>query len=267
MRDGRGSREFGMRIEHIYRYPIKGLSAEALEDVALGVGEGLAHDRRFAFAQGDSAFDPADPKWLPKRNFACLMMNAVVAKVHAGFDPTTNTIALRGPQGAPLLGSVESETGRAALAAWLTDFMGEGARGSLRFAEVPGHAFTDIASKAVSIIGLNSVAALSAKMGQALDPLRFRANIYFAGGSPFAELDWVGQEILLGGARLRVFKRTQRCAATEVNPDTAERDAKPPRALREHYGHADLGIYAEVLEGGRVAVGDALEMTQPEVLR
>jgi uncharacterized protein YcbX len=256
-----------MRVEHIYRYPMKGLSAEAMEEVALAVGEGLPHDRRFAFAQGDSAFDPADPKWLPKRNFACLMMNAVVAKVQAAFDPVTNTMALRGPEGMPLRAPVDTEAGRAALAAWLTDFMGEDARGALRFAEVPGHAFTDIAPKAVSIIGLNSVAALSAKMGVALDPLRFRANIYVSGGLPFAELDWVGQEILLGGARLRVFKRTQRCAATEVNPATAERDAKPPRALREHYGHADLGIYAEVLEGGRVAVGDALELTQADLLR
>ena len=65
---------------------------------------------------------------------------------------------------------------------------------------------------------------------------------------------------LLGKARVRVFKRTQRCAATEVNPETAERDAKPPKVLLQTYGHADMGIYAEVLEGGRVAVGDALEL-------
>lgn len=256
-----------MRVEHIYRYPIKGLSAEALAEAALGVGEGLEHDRRFAFAQGDSIFDPADPKWVPKRNFACLMMNAVVAKVYAAFDPITQTIALRGPGAAPLLAPITTEAGRSALAAWLGDFMGEDARGKLRFVEVPGHAFTDIAPKAISIIGLNSVAALGGKMGMKLDPLRFRANIYVSGGAPFAELDWVGHEILLGGARLKVFKRTKRCPATEVNPATAERDAKPPNALREHYGHADLGVYAEVLEEGRVAVGDALELTQADLLR
>jgi MOSC domain-containing protein YiiM len=49
-----------------------------------------------------------------------------------------------------------------------------------------------------------------------------------------------------------------------VNPDTAERDAAPHRWLREHFGHADLGVYAEVLEGGRIAVGDALEVTDPQ---
>ena len=64
----------------------------------------------------------------------------------------------------------------------------------------------------------------------ALDPLRFRANVYVSGGLPWAEFDLLGQEILLGGARLRVFKRIVRCPATEVNPETAERDAKPPQA-------------------------------------
>ena len=62
------------------------------------------------------------------------------------------------------------------------------------------------------------------------------------------------------------MKRTVRCAATEVNPETAERDAKPQRWLRERFGHGDLGVYAEVLEGGRVAAGDALEPLQADLL-
>ena len=63
-----------------------------------------------------------------------------------------------------------------------------------------------------------------------------------------------------------MFKRIVRCAATEVNPETAARDANPPRDLRARFGHADLGVYAEVLEGGRVAVGDALEPLEGEAL-
>ena len=65
-----------MRVEHIYRYPVKGLTAEALEEVALREGECLPHDRRFALAQGDAPFDPAAPTWLQKRHFGCLMANA-----------------------------------------------------------------------------------------------------------------------------------------------------------------------------------------------
>ena len=76
-----------MRIEKIYRYPVKGLSAEALEAVALTPGEMLAHDRRFALAQGDAPFDVAAPRWLSKRNFGCLMANERLALLHTAFDP------------------------------------------------------------------------------------------------------------------------------------------------------------------------------------
>ena len=50
-----------------------------------------------------------------------------------------------------------------------------------------------------------------------------------------------------------------RCPATQVDLETGERDCDVPRLLREHFGHADLGVHAAVLEGGRVAVGDSLE--------
>ena len=251
-----------MRIERISRYPVKGLSPEYLEEVALSPGEGLPHDRRFAFAQGDSPFDPADPKWLPKRNFACLMANARVASIHAAFDPRANTLVLRAEGRPTLLADLRNEADRSAAEAWMTGLMDEEAHGAMRLAEVPGHAFTDIPVKAVSLIGLASIAELGEREGVVLEPLRFRANLLFSGAAPFAELDWVGREVLLGRARLKVFKRIKRCAATEVNPETAERDAKPPKWLLRHYGHADMGIYAEVLEGGRIAVGDALEVLE-----
>jgi len=253
-----------MRIERICRFPVKGLSPEYLEEIELTEGLGLPHDRRFAFAQGDSRFDPAAPAWLPKENFACLMANAKVALVHSAYDPRSNTLVMRAEGHAPLVADLSDEEGRSAAAAWLTAFMGEEARGMLRLAEVPGHAFTDIPQKAVSLLGLASVKELGDGAGMWLDPLRFRANLQFSGAAPFAELDWAGRELLLGRARLRIFKRIRRCVATRVNPETAERDASPPKWLLQRYGHAEMGVYAEVLEGGRIAVGDAMELIDPD---
>ena len=255
-----------MRVEHVYRYPVKGLTAEALEEVTLREGECLPHDRRFALAQGDAPFDPAAPTWLQKRHFGCLMANARLALLHTAFDPRSGQLLIRPPEGEAFLGDTRSEAGRAAIAAFLAGFLGEEARGVPRFVEAPGHNFTDVAAKCVSIIGLASIAALEAAAGMRLDPLRFRANVYVSGSIPWAEFGLLGQEIQLGGARLRVFKRIIRCAATEVNPETAERDAKPPKVLREAFGHMDLGVYAEVIEGGRLAVGDALEPLQGDML-
>jgi hypothetical protein len=255
-----------MRVEAIYRYPVKGLSPEALEEVALAPGQCLPHDRRFALAQGDAPFDPAAPSWLPKRHFGCLMANARLALLHTAFDPRSGSLVIRAPDRPRLVADTRTEDGRAEIAAFLAEFLGPEARGTLRFVEAPGHNFTDLAAKCVSVIGLSSLRALEAAVGMALDPIRFRANVYVSGGEPWAEFGLLGQEIQIGGARLRVFKRIVRCAATEVNPDTAERDAKPQRWLRERFGHADLGVYAEVLEGGRIAAGDALEPLQADLL-
>lgn len=251
-----------MRVEHLYRYPVKGLTAEALEEVQLTPGACLPHDRRFALTQGDAPFDPEHPAWVQKRHFGCLAVNARLALLHSAYDPHEGTLALRQPGGSTLLEDTRTAAGRHRIAAALTAYLGEEARGTPRFVEAPGHAFTDVATKCVSIIGLSSLRALEAAAGLVLDPLRFRANVYVSGGAPWWEFDLLGQEILLGGARLRVFKRIIRCPATEVNPETAERDARPPRLLREHFGHADLGVYAEVVDGGRLAVGDALEPLQ-----
>jgi uncharacterized protein len=255
-----------MRVEAIYRYPVKGLSPEALGEVALAPGQCLPHDRRFALAQGDAPFDTAAPSWLPKRHFGCLMANARLARLRTGFDPRRGLLSIRPPDGPSLVADTGTEEGRATIAAFLTAFLGPEARGTPRFLEAPGHNFTDVAAKCVSVIGLSSLHALESAVGMYLDPIRFRANLYVSGGEPWAEFGLLDQEIQIGGARLRVFKRIIRCAATEVNPQTGERDAAPPRWLRERFGHSELGVYAEVLEGGRVAVGDALEPLEAELL-
>jgi len=248
-----------MRIERIYRYPVKGLSAEALEEVEVEAGGCLPWDRAFALAQGDAPFDPEDPHWLQKSHFMCLMKNARIARLHSAFDPRTGVLAIRGPHG-EIAEDALSPEGRAALGLWLAAYLGEEARGTPRFHHVPGHSFCDQRTKVVSLINLASLAAYEAAQGTARELMRFRANIYFNGAAPWSEFDWVDKEILVGATRMRVVKRIVRCPATEVNPRTAERDANPVKELRALYGHADLGVHAEVLEGGKIAVGEAIEL-------
>ncbi len=249
-----------MRIEHLYRYPVKGLSAEALDSVETRQGEAFPWDRAFALAQGDAPFDPAAPSWLQKTHFMCLMADAGIAALRSHFDPDRSRLTIRAPDGAEIAADPLDPAGRERLAAWLAAFLGEAARGTPRFHHVPGHVFGDQKIPVVSLINLASIADFEAKVGAPRHRMRFRANVYFTGAAAWSELDWVGRELLVGGARLRVTKRTVRCPATQVNPETAERDANPVMELRQHYGHADLGIHAEVLEGGRIATGEAIEL-------
>ena len=249
-----------MRIEYLYRYPVKGLSAEALEAAEVEAGGAIPWDRAFALAQGDAEFDPDRPEWLPKQNFMCQMANARIAQLRAFFDPRSGRLTLRIPDGAGLTANALTEGGREQIGAFLTDFLGEEARGTPRFHHVEGHVFGDNRRPVISLIGLASVRDFEARMEARRHRRRFRANIWFSGAAPWAELEWVGRQVQIGGATLRVLKRIPRCPATEVNPITAERDARPVAELRALYGHADLGVYAEVVEGGKFAIGDAIEL-------
>ena len=66
-------------VAKIYRYPVKGLSAQDLPEVVLSPGEGLPDDRRFAITHGASAFDPTAPEWRPKTDFLNLSKNERLA--------------------------------------------------------------------------------------------------------------------------------------------------------------------------------------------
>jgi len=249
-----------MRIEYLYRFPVKGLTAEALEVVEVKAGEAIPWDRAFALAQGDAPFDPAAPNWLPKTQFMCLMRNARIAALRSSFAPRSGVLTIRAPDGEAVSENALTEAGRARIAAFLTGYLGEEARGMPRFHHVPGHCFSDQRDKVVSLINLASLRDYEQRVGGRRHRRRFRANVWFTGAPPWSELDWVGRQLHLGGATLRVVKRIVRCAATEVNPETAERDANPVTELRQLYGHADLGIHAVVEEDGRFAVGDGIEL-------
>ncbi len=249
-----------MRIEYLYRFPVKGLTAEALDDATVDVGGCIPWDRAFALAQGDSGFDAAEPRWLQKTNFMCLARNARIAKLASFFEPGTGRLTLRGPDGATVVEQVLTAAGRARIGAFLTEYLGEEARGTPHFEYVDGHSFCDQRQKVISLINLSSLKDFEAKVGARRHRRRFRANVWFTGAPAWAERDWVGQEIQMGGAVLRITKGTVRCPATEVNPETAERDADPVSELRTLFGHTELGIHAEVVSGGRFAVGDAIEL-------
>jgi uncharacterized protein len=93
--------------------------------------------------------------------------------------------------------------------------------------------------------------------------LRFRANLYVRGWPAWHEFDLLGRTLAIGEARLKVVKRITRCAAINVDPDTAARDLNIPHTLMRRFGHADCGVYAEVTAGGAIAAGDTVAAPHP----
>ncbi|MCC6619176.1 MAG: MOSC domain-containing protein [Chloroflexi bacterium] len=120
----------------------------------------------------------------------------------------------------------------------------------------------------VSILSEASVAELARQgnHGQPVDPRRFRMLIQVAGAErPHQEDGWLGDEVRIGDALVHVTRLDPRCVITTQDPDTGLRDFPTLHVLRDYRGlrdgnHLYFGVYAEVVEPGRIAVGDPIEV-------
>ncbi|MDP2241347.1 MAG: MOSC domain-containing protein [Burkholderiales bacterium] len=255
-------------VSSIYRYPVKGLSPEFLARVTLAPGECLPHDRRFALARAATQFDPAHPAWLPKSNFFMLMRDEVLAQLRTRFDEASGMLTVERDGKTVLRSRLTDAAECSTINAFFAEFLKDAPGNPPRVVEAPGHTFSDAKQKPnattykyVSFVNLASIEALEKVMQVPVDPLRFRANVYMSGLPAWNERDWVGSEIRAGNARLRVVSPITRCAATSVNPATAERDLNIPAILQKEFGHNCMGVYAEVVAGGEVAKNDRVGRT------
>jgi hypothetical protein len=247
-------------ITDILRYPVKGLHPERLNSATLTVGGGIPNDRRFALAPASSRFNFEDPEWRPKNEFLMLMKDERLALLAATFDDSSSilTISRDGKQVAR--GDVSTPMGRVLIEQFLAAFMPTGPRGNPKIVAAPGTMFTDCKTPFISLINLASVHDIERVARRTVDPLRFRGNLHIDGLEPWAETDWIGRTCKIGDAVLRIVEPTGRCAATDVNPETAERDMNILLALKQGFGHTQTGVYAEVLEGGGIEVNDGLRL-------
>ncbi len=261
-------------IQAIYRYPVKGLSPEPLARTVLKPGETVPGDRLYAIENGPSGFDPAAPAYLSKQHFLMLMRNERLAALRTAFDQSSHTLTIKAPSlpspargggkggGDVARGDLRTGDGRAAIEKYFAAFCADELRGPPKILHAEGHSFSDVARKVVSIINLDSVAAIERIVNAPVNPLRFRGNVYVEGWPAWSELDLVGEQLAVGATktRLKIVKRIVRCAATNVDPDTGTRDLNVPQALMRNLGHGECGIYAEVVSAGEIAIGDKIEI-------
>jgi len=246
------------KIESLYRYPVKGLSPEPVTRATLKAGDYFPGDRLFAVENGPSGFDPAAPQHQSKIKFLMLMHNERLATLRTRYEDATGTLTIEQDGRSAVRADLATKEGRLAVEAFFRRFMPTELRGPPKLLQAEGHSFSNVPARVVSVINLASVAAIGTAIGAPVHPLRFRANLYVEGWPAWHEFDLLEREIAIGDARLTVTKRTLRCPATEVDPDTGVRDLAIPTTLMQTYGHADCGVYAQVIAGGEVAVGDAI---------
>ncbi len=248
-------------IASIFRHPVKGLTPEPLPAVDLVKGDYFPNDRAYAVEVGPSGFDPAAPRWVSKMKFAVLARYPELARLRTRLDDASGVFHIGDAHGFGIDVRLNQEAGRTALAKFLQAFIGE-TDAPLKVLTAPdGHRFMDNNHAGlVSVINLASVRAVEAVIGQPVDPLRFRANIYVEGWEPWAEdgLE-TGARLQAGGARLKVNKSITRCVATHVNLDSGVCDIDMVEMLRTHFGRVTLGTYLSVVESGQVGVGAGVQ--------
>jgi uncharacterized protein YcbX len=195
---------------------------------------------------------------MPKTVFLMLMRNEGLAGLRSFFEDETNVLTIRRDNEIVARGDLETAEGRAAIEGFFARNFTAELKGPPKVLSGSGHSFSDVAKKVVSIINLESLRAIEGMVHHPVHPLRFRANLYLRGWPAWHEAGLVGRTLAIGEARLKVVKNITRCAAVDVDPDTAERDLEIPEALMRRFGHNACGIYAEVITDGTIAIGDAI---------
>jgi len=250
------------RVTGLFRYPVKGLSAEPLERVAVEKGGAFPFDRAWAIENGPSRFDPADPQTVPDISFLILMRDERLATLEARFEEETQRLVLLRAGRQVASGQLTTPSGRQIIEQFFAAFMADRLRGRPKIVGVPGHSITWSGEKRVHIVNLATLRELERVIGRPVDPIRFRPNIVIDGPAPWAEFGWLGDEISAGPVRLKVWERTSRCAATNVDPKTGTRDMDIPAVLKREWRHSDFGVYAELMSGGELAIGDPLALPE-----
>jgi uncharacterized protein YcbX len=233
-------------VEAIFRYPVKSMGGERIEEANLG-WYGLEGDRRLAFRRTD---DRSGMPWLT----ASKLPDLVLFAPHRGEDGAQGDILLpthiRTPDGVemPVFGED------------LANEVGHRHGAPVEMTRLR-HRIFDEAS--ISVIASDTVREIGRLAGRSLDVRRFRPNVVvrLLQSAPFQEDEWVDCVLSFGegddAPAITVTMRDERCSMVNLDPDSASPAPEVLKTIvRVHQNTA--GIYGAVTRIGRLAVGQAI---------
>lgn len=244
-----------MQVSAIWRHPLKAHGREALDRVTLVAGRSMPFDRTWAVAHENARIE--GDGWQKCANFTRGARVPSIMAIEARFDDVTNRLSLRHPDRPEITFDPDREQDR--FLDWVMPLIPAEANKPRRILRLPERGFTDSPFASLSVCNVASHHAVESLAGSPLQMARWRGNIWFEGSDPWAEVGWIGKDIAIGPAVLRVEQQITRCKATTVNTDTGHRDVDTLAALRM-LDHQEFGLYVTVVEGGEIAVGDRLEV-------
>ena len=254
------------RLEQIWRYPLKSIGRERLDRVRLTKGEKLPFDRHWAVLHETTleklAADLGDGDeiagWMPKSAFLRGAAGPGLQGISGGLQD--GTLVLQHPDQGDITVDLNRPEDRAQLIDWLGPIWPADKAPPARLISAP-EALTDTRKPFVSINSLDSLHAVESLLGQRLGTERWRGNLWIEGFDAFAEQDWIGRTLRIGDALLIIREAIGRCAATSVDTQTGQPDTDMVRTLTDASGHANFGVYAEVIDGAEIAELNEVALT------
>ncbi|WP_037311651.1 MOSC domain-containing protein [Ruegeria halocynthiae] len=240
-------------VTHLWRHPIKSHGREAVQTVTVNPGQTMPGDRVWAVAHEASKADGSE--WVSCANFSRGAKAPQLMAISA--QTMGETLTLSHPDRPDLSFDPDAEQQR--FLDWVKPLMPANRAASARIIRVPGRGMTDSDFPSISLCNMASHRAVEQKLDQDLSINRWRGNIWFDGLPLWEEFDWLNREVQIGEAVFHVRERIRRCLATTANPDTGVRDADTLGALKS-WDHQDFGVYAEVIRGGAISVGDKVHV-------
>ena len=252
-------------LKNIIRYPIKGFVGEFLKEVELNTASTIFGDRKFAFARYNTNLDQKSPIYMKKTNFLALVKEEKLSLLKPQINLKTNFLKLIYKDKDIFNGFLNNNNDIKKLNLCLANFLNINLKKKPRLVTDKSdvkkdnkHSFSDIPDKALSFINLNTVNDFEVKIKKEVNYNRFRGNLILSGIKEWEEFNWLGKIISIGDVKFEIFRKTKRCAATNVNPKTGLRDLNIPNKLQKIYGHYDLGVYGRVLNKGTIKINDEI---------
>lgn len=253
-------------IARLYQVPVKGLTPVPVDEIAVADDGAVNGDRVLGFLFADAG-EPDEMGWRGKTSFLTMQNTPAFARVDARYDRDTRQLSLSYDGAEVVSGDVTSETERErivdAVTALVQGFevnpLAEESRLPLRLVgDGVTPRFHDRKSHHVTLVASSSIEALAEQIGDTVDERRFRMNVTVDGVEPWAELEWIGQTIQIGGSEFEVTGPVVRCLATHANPVTGERDQDVMQTLTREFGQdkPTMGVLAVPRVASTLRVGD-----------
>jgi uncharacterized protein YcbX len=250
-----------VRITEIFTAPVRGFALDTRDEVHVGE-RGVVENRRFFLVDGDG-------------NRLRSSLTAWPIAVSGRYDVEHEELTMRFPDGRELSGSalgngetVRPKVGKRTLTVRIVDGpwtepLSELAGHPVRVVrpDEPGAALVE----PVTFVSHASLDRLAAQAGRPIESRRFRLLFTIDGCHAHEEDEWDGRMARVGETLLRFAGPVDRCAMTTRNPYTGVTDLDTLRLIKSYRGMSsrgtiDFGVYAQVVEPGRIRVGDAVEL-------